>query len=234
MHRRTFVMGDIHGHYQAFKQCLERCSFNIEYDLLIQLGDVSDRHPETALVVEALLKITNLIAIRGNHDEWTRKWLATDEMATEWVTNGGKATIESYSKSRNEIDIDSHKNFFELTQQNYFIDDENRIFVHGGFTHPNGPEYDLVKSHCLWDRSLWNDVIIGKKLNRKPTITNGFKEIFIGHTPTLYLHQDQPMNAFNVWNLDTGIAFNGRLSIMDIETKEFWQSDLVEDFNLKF
>jgi serine/threonine protein phosphatase 1 len=28
-----------------------------------------------------------------------------------------------------------------------------------------------------------------------------------------------------VWNVDTSAAFKGPLTIMDIETKEFWQSE---------
>jgi serine/threonine protein phosphatase 1 len=29
----------------------------------------------------------------------------------------------------------------------------------------------------------------------------------------------------NVWNVDTGAAFEGPLTIMDVKTKEFWQSE---------
>jgi hypothetical protein len=29
----------------------------------------------------------------------------------------------------------------------------------------------------------------------------------------------------NVWNVDTGAAFKGPLTIMDVDTKEFWQSE---------
>lgn len=35
------------------------------------------------------------------------------------------------------------------------------------------------------------------------------------------------MHAINVWNLDTGAAFRGKLSCMDIKTKKVWQSDEV-------
>jgi serine/threonine protein phosphatase 1 len=38
-----------------------------------------------------------------------------------------------------------------------------------------------------------------------------------------------PMNAANVWNVDTGAAFTGRLSAIDIDTKEVFQSDIVKD-----
>ena len=33
------------------------------------------------------------------------------------------------------------------------------------------------------------------------------------------------MNRCNVWNLDTGAGYRGRLTIMDIDSKKYWQSD---------
>ena len=37
------------------------------------------------------------------------------------------------------------------------------------------------------------------------------------------------MNAINVWNVDTGATFTGRLSALDINTKEIFQSDIVKN-----
>jgi serine/threonine protein phosphatase 1 len=37
------------------------------------------------------------------------------------------------------------------------------------------------------------------------------------------------MHASNVWNIDTGAGFWGKLSALDIDTKEFWQSEPVKD-----
>ena len=54
-----------------------------------------------------------------------------------------------------------------------------------------------------------------------------FSCVFIGHTATTAWHTDQPMHAANIWNLDTGAGFRGRLTIMDVATKRFWQSDPV-------
>ncbi|MEM7297187.1 MAG: metallophosphoesterase [Bacteroidota bacterium] len=220
---RVMVMGDIHGNLRAFDQCMERCRFDNDQDVLIQLGDVSDRLPDTALVVERLLNLNNLVAIRGNHDEWVRSWFETNTPDPSWLVNGGQPTLDSYR--RYEGNMDMHKSFFS-DQKNYHIDVKGRIFVHGGFTHPKGPAYDLIVSQCLWDRSLWKEALMGKDLNKRPAILSGFREIYIGHTPTLNWFQEQPMNAFNVWNLDTGAGHpSGRLSIIDIETKEYWQSD---------
>ena len=37
------------------------------------------------------------------------------------------------------------------------------------------------------------------------------------------------MNAINVWNVDTGAAFTGKLSAIDIKTKTIFQSDILKD-----
>ena len=63
---KTFVIGDIHGNYRGLMQCLERSNFDYDKDTLISLGDVVDGHSESYEVVEELLKIKNLIAIKGN------------------------------------------------------------------------------------------------------------------------------------------------------------------------
>jgi len=65
-----------------------------------------------------------------------------------------------------------------------------------------------------------NSLLFPKRLKK-------FSEIYIGHTPTLYYDIDVPMQAANVWNIDTGAAFKGKLSVIDIDTKEYWQSDPV-------
>lgn len=57
-----------------------------------------------------------------------------------------------------------------------------------------------------------------------------YKEIYIGHTPTLYYNIKVPMNAINVWNIDTGAAFTGKLTVFDVDTKQYWQSDNVYKF----
>ena len=36
-------------------------------------------------------------------------------------------------------------------------------------------------------------------------------------------------HACNVWDLDTGGGWGGKLTIMDIDSHEYWQSDLVPD-----
>jgi serine/threonine protein phosphatase 1 len=35
------------------------------------------------------------------------------------------------------------------------------------------------------------------------------------------------VNAACVWNIDTGAGFDGPLTLMDVNSKEYWQSDKV-------
>lgn len=230
---RIFVMGDIHGAHRALVQCLERAGFDKENDTLIQLGDVSDGWPETPQCVEELLSIKNLIAIRGNHDKWTLDWMETTEAPYIWVNQGGKATKEAYENMRmyDDFDWDGHVKFFKY-QHNYYKDDDNRVFVHGGYKSDKGIGHESVQYNYYWDRSLWFDQAkAGRNSQTLPKKLAKHKEIYIGHTSTVHYKQDDPapQNHCNVWNLDTGGGWGGFLTIMDIDTKEYWQSDRVKD-----
>lgn len=241
---KTFVMGDLHGACKALDQCLLRCRFDPATDTLIQLGDVCDGHSEVYECVEALINIPNLVAIRGNHDAWFSEFIETDFHPRFW-TFGGVGTLRSYlnhaGKPRmyrasgsgyktglESSDIpQSHKDFF-ASQKLYHIDGRNRCFVHGGFK--NGITFDKQREQGFyWDRDLWETARLenlSHSCTKKPyTTIPEFKEIFLGHTPTLKCGTDQPLGAFNIWNLDTGAGSVGRLTIMDVETKEYWQSD---------
>ncbi|SEK54121.1 hypothetical protein SAMN05421740_10226 [Parapedobacter koreensis] len=55
-----------------------------------------------------------------------------------------------------------------------------------------------------------------------------FSEVYLEHAPTNW-GTDKPLNAFNIWNLDTGTGHSDRLSIMDTGTKAYWHSDPLTD-----
>jgi serine/threonine protein phosphatase 1 len=52
-----------------------------------------------------------------------------------------------------------------------------------------------------------------------------WEDIFIGHTPTQLYAARVPIHACNLWGLDTGAGWSGQLTLMDIDTHEYWQSD---------
>ncbi len=231
--KRTLVIGDIHGGLRALQQVLERSEVQPE-DTLIFLGDYVDGWSESAQVISFLIQLSShqaCVFMKGNHDMWCENWLDSGLAPHTWLLHGGSMTAESY-RSLNMSSRTEHLMFFNQ-MKHFHIDAQNRLFVHAGFASIYGPEDEYDESNFLWDRTLWETAMvmdqgIQKDSNFFPKRLKLFKEIFIGHTPTLNYGTEVPMNRCNVWNLDTGAAFYGKLSIMDIDTKEFWQSDPVQ------
>ena len=93
---RYLAVGDIHGNYKALVQVLERSGYDKNKDVLIGIGDYVDGHPESYEVVNLLMNLPKFIGIRGNHDLWFEKYLATSVAEDLWVRQGGEATLKSY------------------------------------------------------------------------------------------------------------------------------------------
>jgi len=229
---RTLVIGDIHGGLKGLKQVLKRANTN-EEDTLIFLGDYVDGWSESAETVSFLIDLAQkqtCVFLRGNHDDLTYKWLTENDLNDVWLNHGGKSTIASYKKLT-ENDLRAHVDFYEALLD-YHIDDQNRMFVHAGFQNHNGPEHEHHSTAFYWDRTFWEMAVsLDKKLKKDdpfyPKRLTHHKEIYIGHTPVTRIARNEPTQMANVWNVDTGAAFKGRLSILDADTKEFWQSDPV-------
>lgn len=228
--KRTLVIGDIHGGLKALQQVFKRAKVTQD-DQLIFLGDYVDGWSESSNVVQFLIELSEnheCIFIKGNHDAWCEDWLTFGKGEDVWLFNGGKSTVESYAEyslEKKEI----HLAFFQR-MKNYYVDEENRLFIHAGYSSMHGPEKEVYSSNYRWDRTLWETAVaMDKKLSKNselyPKRLLLYSEIYIGHTPTLHLRIKHPLNKANMWNMDTGAAFTGALSMMDINTKEFWQSD---------
>ena len=227
---KTFVIGDIHGGLRALEQVLERANV-CAHDTLIFLGDYVDGWSESPAVIDYLidlLKKQPCIFIRGNHDELLLQWLDKSKDNTEWYKHGGESTVMAYTKV-SVTDKKRHVDFLK-NLQNYYLDNQNRLFVHAGFTNLHGVEYEYYPRLFYWDRTLWETAV---SLDRSIDISSKYfprrlkkyAEIFIGHTPVTLLDETTPMHKGNIWNVDTGAAFKGKLSILDVDTKQYWQSD---------
>jgi serine/threonine protein phosphatase 1 len=219
---KTYVVGDIHGAYRALLQCFQRSGFDTKNDRLILIGDVCDGYPEVRQSIGELLKIKHCDLVMGNHDMWALDWALYGDKPEIWTSQGGDRTIASYNGGPMPT---AHIDFLKNGQ--LWIERDGQVFVHGGFN----PDISL-SSHSaqtlVWDRILfdmaWKMQVEGRKhkLGR-------YKDIFVGHTPTELYNTLQPIHVCNVWNIDTGAGWSGRLTIMDVDTKEYWQSDLTPD-----
>lgn len=230
---RTLVIGDIHGGLRALHQILERAKVSPE-DQLLFLGDYVDgwsQSPEVIDLLIAMKKTHNLICIRGNHDDLLLNWLKYKTDNPQWYQHGGESTALAYEK-RDASSIAAHIAFLE-SLSDFYLDENNRLFIHAGFTNMNGVDFEYFPQLYYWDRTLWETALaMDKSIQtsdpKYPKRLSLYNEIYIGHTPVTRIGQTIPIQMANVWNIDTGAAFTGPLTIMDIDTKEFWQSEPLE------
>jgi len=229
---KTFVVGDIHGTYKAFIQCLKRSAFDYHNDRLVVIGDVCDGYPDVVECFDELLKIDHLIYILGNHDKWAYDYYtgATGGFAEPyWLKQGGAATFDAYAKigGMPAAHLEILKNAHVAWEEN--VSGVMRLFVHGGID-PNKKLERQDPENCMWDRQLLDSAREKHYQKRENYKFGGYDEIFIGHTTTQAVGGvTTPTHFCNVWNLDTGAGWNGKLTMMNVETKEYWQSDLTPD-----
>jgi serine/threonine protein phosphatase 1 len=254
---KTYVTTDTHGCNKELIDVLNQASFDYANDTLIHIGDCTDRGPDSFGVIETLLKIKNLIPIQGNHDAVMLSFINTGRHQFDWG-HGAYKTISSYidalGLSYPEVYVhqtmnsastnftpkyipDSHKAFFR-NQLDYYIDAENRLFVHAGYDPMESIEQQ-DHSMLIWDRELVQHlgsyIEDGKEVARYPDV-NDFKRVFIGHTPTITFRRKfktfepvhipkgctfkEPMYMGQLVNLDTGCCFGNKLSLIDITDDE--------------
>ena len=240
---RRFVMGDVHGGFIAMKQALEKANFDYNNDVLFCLGDVLDGWSQSKEVIDELLKIKNLIYLLGNHDEWSMEYYNGETMRGNeayqipmWFTQGGESTIKSLGTYENQNS--KYLEFLKSGLLYYSLQDENEelpiIFAHAGIPNKLYHMDKLVENNntelFIWDRNLISEA--ARHRNDRKWVDNRYKEIYLGHSGVGYLmsekeHQFKPQKITNVFAMDTNAAYDGKVSIMDIDTKEIYQSQFV-------
>lgn len=236
---RRLAIGDIHGNLHALLSVLEQINYDPANDQLFFVGDYIDRHAHSKEVVDLILTLPNTICLLGNHDQFIIDHMNQDttekSISEVWWKHGGKATLDSYgieyiSAGNSWFTIDGdvpddHKKFFH-SLKTYHITKDNYGLVHGGF---DLRLKDMSADQVIWDRSMWKTAI---EEHARGQMTypcfKSYEKIFIGHTNLLSFPGQQeclPQKRLNVWNIDTGAGFSGPLTIMDMDTEEFWQSE---------
>ena len=217
----TWVLGDVHGQYEALKQVIARSGFDYKRDKLIFLGDVVDKGNGPFECIIELMAIENKVLILGNHDAAFANYLTHTIDANEWLHEA--YTLQQWIEADKSTKAIAWQ-FFSL-QVPYFVDEKNRCFIHGGFVPTQSLEDQEVETF-LYDRALWQEAL--RCHPSRLQTRNDFTEIFIGHTPTVKFGTTIPMLRAGTWNLDTGAGHEGgRLTIMNVATKAYVQSDTV-------
>ena len=232
---RTLVFGDIHGGLRALEDVLSKLEPS-DSDEFIFLGDYVDGWSHAFETIEFLIEFGsrfNARFLRGNHDDLLLGWLRDEVEHPLWLQSGGNITKKSYQTIGHQDRI-RHIEFLDRLED-YHLDKQNRLFIHAGFTNLRGVQHEYFTKNYYWDRTLWETALsLDPRLTHAdslyPSRLRHYKEIFIGHTPVTRIGKEQPHNAANIWNVDTGAAFSGCISALEVNSKMFWQSRPVRIF----
>lgn len=170
----TYIVSDIHGCNDTFRKALKSIKLK-KKDTLIILGDLIDRGPDSKGVLDTLLLLMNhdfnVIILRGNHEQMFLDSFEDVTQKVNWMKNGGKETLKSFSTS----DIERiPKKYIELIKSTkLYLEKDDFIFVHAGINMKEKNPFSDVYS-LLWLRD-W------QKLYDKEWL--GKRRIIHGHTP---------------------------------------------------
>jgi serine/threonine protein phosphatase 1 len=213
---RVYAFGDVHGRFDLFDAARRFVVSDIEQarperPFALFLGDVIDRGPSSAAVVECLAQgdfPVPALTLRGNHEQMMLEAMGDDVALEGWLKNGGVETLMSYNVSledcRDLADVRralldavpaDHLRFLGSLPASAVSGDY--FFCHAGIR-PDVPLEEQVERDLLWIRRPFLE-----SRRKHP------KMIVHGHTPV-----QQPEFLPNRINIDTGAFATGNLTCL--------------------
>jgi predicted phosphodiesterase len=147
---KLFCVSDIHSYFTPFKKALDKAGFDPTDNshLLLILGDLFDRGFETIELLDYINSLTNVIMIRGNHEDLMEKMWSRGYAASHDSSNGTLRTFNSILYANHEARCNKDK--FEIVKEvlepifdrmvDYF-ETKSYVFVHGWIP----MKYDVTK-----------------------------------------------------------------------------------------
>ena len=224
---RVYAIGDIHGCLTELEQLLKLIKKDVKKNpvkthYIIFLGDYFDRGPNTAGVVDRLIKLqkkhANVICLKGNHEDKFIEFLNDPVIkAHGFFTYGGFETVQSYG-IKNKLLEDPVSNAQKIRDKLFSSLSEMQIefllnlkhsksvgdyfFCHAGIR--PGVELKSQSSHDL----MW----IRQEFLSHPGLHK--KIIVHGHTPNF-----EPEFMSNRINVDTKCYDSGILTSLVLEKR---------------
>lgn len=227
--RLVYAVGDIHGNLSLFDRLLDRIaedaaarrgysSFHI-----ILLGDLVDRGPDSAGVVERAIQLAALVpdfvCLMGNHEEVLVSALSGHDAALRlFVRIGGREALLSYGIAPELIDGDDdaalyaammrhiperHRDF--LLDMRHVVTIGDYVFVHAGIR-PGIAMIEQRQEDLHWIRKEFLEC----------DTDHGFMVVH-GHTI-----EDDPVIRPNRIGIDTGAYRTGHLTALGLHGTERW------------
>lgn len=172
MGNRTFVIGDIHGCSKTFNRLLDAIALS-RNDVLVLIGDLVDRGPDSKGVIETILKLQedgfDIRACQGNHEVMLLGAVrfGVFESLLEWLENGGTQTLASYGVDHPQDIPEKHLQFLE-TLPLYRVTDQY-VFVHACLDWTLADVFSKAgETAMLWSRS---EKVIPSRIGGRTLVT---------------------------------------------------------------
>ena len=235
----TYVMSDLHGHYEWFKQMLELIHFK-EEDKLYVIGDIIDKGEDSASLFIELIGDDRITCLLGNHEKMLLDVLKPGSDDSLWLMNDGWNTIKQFNKIG--LDYTNMEKYIKKFPVEMFITVNNKRYclVHGK---PLNLEYmpDLIEkdriniqdlneeiiNSMVWSRALSYDNSVLLDLNLDSYVGKD-TTLIIGHTPTVHCeYGDNLISKIYIGkrliNVDCGCAGDYRLGCLRLDDmQEFY------------
>ncbi|MEO8496257.1 MAG: metallophosphoesterase [Planctomycetota bacterium] len=209
---RVIAIGDIHGCSLALKAIVAAIS-PTDADVLVPVGDVIDRGPNSREVVELLMELRTrcrLEPILGNHEEMLLDIVNHGVAPESWFHFGGAATLESYGPAAGLSGIpDEHLQF--LASFRPYWETETHFFVHANFQ----PNRDLGQQSAKMLRWTTLDEYT------PPRHVSG-KIAIVGHSAE---RSGEIFSLRHLKCIDTYCYGGGWLTALDVMSGQVWQAD---------
>ncbi len=214
-HRRI-IIGDVHGHYDTLLALMESIAPDAS-DQIYFLGDLIDRGPKSAQVVDFVMK-NQYQCLLGNHEEMLLDVAGSGKVSVDfyqgWLYSGGNATVASYDSKIPQEHIEWMKSL------PLYLDLGDIWLVHAGIS-PKIPLSEQTSEQLCWIRG---------EFHRIPEPYFPDKLIITGHTITFTLPGIKPgqIALGNGWlGIETGAYHHnsGWLTALDVTSKKVYQAN---------
>lgn len=223
--RRTIIVGDLHGMLLEFRELMDKCSYNKEEDRLILAGDLVDRGPDSAGVIEYAQEIDAELCI-GNHDD---KYIRYRKHERKKTHTGRKHYKNPMVMSPEKIKVwksltDDHVDYLESGKYCIPLWEYNTIVVHAGVLPGDVPVDKRDRKEYIFTRFIDKETFEHRSLGpdfTKPEGSIHWTEVYDGYLDVIYGHDvqsfDEPVIRQNhkgsrTIGIDTGSCFGGNLT----------------------
>lgn len=248
---RDFVVGDLHGCFSQLDAQLARVGYDNARDRLFSVGDLVNRGPESAAVLDAVRR-HRIKAVLGNREDMIVQWYFCGGDGWQLETNGGAWFIELASQSWALIRSKARSIVRYMAALPYGVEIETAYglvgLLHADAPRENWGELAAVLEHedrhgptrkrVLWQRTRW----IGLGEYAAAPVSSALASLFgLSATGPAALPIDphrriegvvavivghtpvpEPTVRGNVINIDTGGAYGRELTILNLAELPQW------------